>query len=99
MEADEPEERNRVLREHRNKCLLMAKKYGWDVVEHYKTEPLAENSDDEKKIRKAIKEGRAKKNIGESNESEEEGYLKTLHKFKQTLFQSHTSSKCHFSTK
>ena len=39
MEADEPEERNRVLREgkglleHRNKCLLMAEKYGWDVVE------------------------------------------------------------------
>ena len=67
MEADEPEERNRVLREgkglleHRkNKCLLIAEKYGWDVVEHYKKEPLAENSD-EKKIRKAIKEGRAKK--------------------------------------
>ena len=67
MEADEPEERNRVLREvkglleHRNKCLLMAEKYGWDVVEHYEAGPLAENSDDEKKIRKAIKEGRAQK--------------------------------------
>ena len=67
MEADEPVERNCVLREgkglleHRNKCLLMAEKYGWGVVEHYETEPLAENSDDEKKIRKAIKKGRAKK--------------------------------------
>ena len=67
MEADEPEERNRVLREgkglleHWNKCLLMAEKYGWDIVEHYEAEPLAENSDDEKKICKAIKEGKAKK--------------------------------------
>ena len=67
MEADEPEERNRVLREgkglleHQNKCLLMAEKYGWDVVEHYEVEPLAENSDDEKKILKAVKEGRAQK--------------------------------------
>ena len=67
MEADEPEERNRLLREgkgplkHRNKCLLMAEKYRWDAVEHYEAEPLAENSDDGKKIRKAIKEGRAKK--------------------------------------
>ena len=66
-EADEPEERNRVLREdkgpleHRNKCLLMAEKYGWDVVEHHGAKPLAENSDDEKKIRTAIKEGRAQK--------------------------------------
>ena len=65
METDKLEERNRVLREgkglleHWNKCLLMAEKYGWDIVEHYETEPLAEDSDDEKKIRKAIKEGRA----------------------------------------
>ena len=70
MKTDEPEERSHVLREgkglieHRNKCLLMAQKYCWDVLEHHETEPLVltENSDDdEKKIRKAIKEGRAKK--------------------------------------
>ena len=67
MEADKPEERNHVLREgkglleHQNKCLLMAEKYVWDVVEHYEAEPLAENSDDEKKIHKATKEGKAQK--------------------------------------
>ena len=49
MEADNLEERNRVLGkvngllEHRNKCLLMAEKYGWDVGEHYETELLAED--------------------------------------------------------
>ena len=47
MKADEPEGRNYILREgkgllkrHQNKCLLMAEKYGWDVVEHYETTSL-----------------------------------------------------------
>ena len=37
------------------------KKYEWDVVDFDETEPLVENSDNTKKICKAIKEGRTQK--------------------------------------
>ena len=35
--------------------------HGWKVVEEYETEELAEDSDDEKKIKSAIKSAAAKK--------------------------------------
>ena len=42
----------------RNKHILLAEKYGWDTVACYTVEPLATDSDDEKRIRKAVKESK-----------------------------------------
>lgn len=42
----------------RNKHILLAEKYGWDTAACYTADPLASNSDDENKIRKAIKESK-----------------------------------------
>jgi len=42
----------------RNKNILLAEKYGWDTVACYTADPLASDSDDEKKIRKAVKESK-----------------------------------------
>ena len=42
----------------RNKYICIAEKYGWDTVECYSTNPIASDSDDEKKIKKAIKESK-----------------------------------------
>ena len=39
-----------------NKHICIAEKYGWDTVECYTTDPIASDSDDEKKIKKAVKE-------------------------------------------
>ena len=64
LEADDNEERTRKLTEgkellvERNKHILLAEKYGWDTVACYTADPLASDSDDEKKIRKAIKESK-----------------------------------------
>ena len=54
--------RNKLLQEgeqlliERNKHICIAEKYGWDTVECYTTDPIASGSDDEKKIKKAVKE-------------------------------------------
>ena len=42
----------------RNKHILLAEKYGWDTVACYTAEPLATDSDDKKRIRKAVKESK-----------------------------------------
>ena len=42
----------------RNKHILLAEKYGWDMVACYTADPLASDLDDEKKIRKAVKESK-----------------------------------------
>ena len=46
----------------RNKHILLAEKYGWDTVKCYTAEALASDSEDEKKIKKAVKESKALKN-------------------------------------
>ena len=54
--------RNELLEEgeqlliERNKHICIAEKYGWDTVECYTTDPIASDSDDEKKIKKVVKE-------------------------------------------
>ena len=54
--------RNELLEEgeqlliERNKHICIVEKYGWDTVECYTTDPIASDSDDEKKIKKAVKE-------------------------------------------
>ena len=64
--SDDEEERNNLLQEgeallvERNKHICLADKYGWDTVESYTAEPLASDSGDEKRIKKAVKESRAK---------------------------------------
>ena len=42
----------------RNKLLVLADAHGWEVAEAYNTDPLADDSADEKKVRKAKKEGK-----------------------------------------
>ena len=44
---------------NRQKLILLADRseFGWDVARKYEADELAEDSDDEKKIRKAEKEG------------------------------------------
>ena len=46
----------------RNKHLLLADKYGWDTVECYTAEPLASDSEDEKRIKRALKESKSLRN-------------------------------------
>ena len=46
-----------LLLEH-NKHILLAEKYGWDTMACYTAEPLATDSDDKKRIRKAVKESK-----------------------------------------
>jgi hypothetical protein len=52
----------RSLLRERNKHLLLADKYGWDTVECYSAEPLASDSEDEKQIKRAIKESKSLRN-------------------------------------
>ena len=62
LESLDADERSAKLNEgkdlllQRNKHILLAEKYGWDTVACYTAEPLATDSDDEKRIRKAVKE-------------------------------------------
>ena len=64
LESVDADERSAKLHEgkdlllERNKHILLAEKYGWDTVACYTAEPLATDSDDEKRIRKAVKESK-----------------------------------------
>lgn len=65
LEVSDEDERSTALSEgknlieERNKHIKLAEKYGWETVDCYINEPLASNSDDEKRIRRAVKEGKA----------------------------------------
>ena len=67
LEISDDEERSATLNEgkdilvQRNKHIKLAEKYGWETVDCYVEEPLASDSDDDKKIRRAIKESKAMK--------------------------------------
>ena len=54
------EEGKKILKE-RNKHILLAEKYGWEAVDCYVQEPLECDSDDEKRIRRAVKESKTLK--------------------------------------
>jgi len=64
LESVDADERSAKLNEgkdlllERNKHILLAEKYGWDTVACYTAEPLATDSDDEKRICKAVKESK-----------------------------------------
>ena len=49
------------LIKERNKFLILADPFGWDVALCYAKEPLVEDSEDERKIRRAKKEGKIRK--------------------------------------
>ena len=53
----------------RNKHLLLADKYGWDTVECYTAEPLASSSEDEKRIKCALKDSKSLRSEKESESS------------------------------
>ena len=40
----------------RNKHIMLAEKYGWEAVDCYIQEPLVCDSDDEKRMKRAVKE-------------------------------------------
>ncbi|XP_078344695.1 uncharacterized protein LOC144630237 [Oculina patagonica] len=54
-------EEGRKLLKERNKHIQLAEKYGWEAVDCYVQEPLACDSDDEKRIKRAIKESKVLK--------------------------------------
>ena len=64
LSSNDDGERVSVLNEgknllsERNKHILLAEKFGWDTVDCYTAEPLAADADDEKRIRKAVKESK-----------------------------------------
>ena len=64
LAMDDGEDRTKKLTEgkdllvERNKHILLAEKYGWDTVACYTADPLASDLNDEKKIRKAVKESK-----------------------------------------
>lgn len=66
-DASEEKERTEALDEgkklllERNKHIMLAEKYGWEAVDCYLQEPLACDSDDEKRIKRAVKESKALK--------------------------------------
>ena len=61
------EERNSILKEgmdlmsQRNKVLILSDKYGWETAVAYGTDPVASDSEDEKRIKRAHKEAKATK--------------------------------------
>ena len=63
-DASDDELRDEFLKEgkdllvERNKHICIAEKYGWDTVECYSMDPIASDSDDEYKIKKAVKESK-----------------------------------------
>ena len=57
---DALEEGKKILKE-RNKHILLSEKYAWEAVDCYVQEPLACDSDDEKRIRRAVKESKTLK--------------------------------------
>ena len=62
LEADTTEDRSSLLEEgielikQRNKLLVISDKYGWETGVAYMLDPIAEDSDDEQRIKKAQKE-------------------------------------------
>ena len=65
LDMSDDEERRATLNEgkdilvQRNKHIKLAEKYRWETVDCYVEEPLASDSDDDKKMRRAIKESKA----------------------------------------
>ena len=57
---DEIESSTFLIKE-RNKFLVLADSFGWDVALCYAKEPLTEDSEDERKIRRAKKEGKIRR--------------------------------------
>ena len=64
VEADTSENRSTFLEEgndfikQRNKLLVISDKYGWETGVAYTLDPIAQNSDDERRIKKARKEAK-----------------------------------------
>ena len=64
LEADTSEDHSSFMEEgielikQRNKVLVISNKYGWETGVAYTLDPIAENSDDEQRIKKAQKEAK-----------------------------------------
>lgn len=68
LDADDQDEASKQINAgkslllERSKHLLLADKYGWDTVDCYTVEPLASDSEDEKRIKRALKESKSRRN-------------------------------------
>ena len=62
--TEDVEERNALLNEgmelitQRNKVFVLTDKYGWETARCYGTDPVASNSENEKRIKRARKEAK-----------------------------------------
>ena len=65
LHTNDPYSRERQLNEgialinKRNKKLMLADRYGWDTAVAYQTSPLASDSEDERRIKRAVKEAKS----------------------------------------
>ena len=68
LDADDQDEASKQINAGKSlllewsKHLLLAVTYGWDTVDCYIVEPLASDSEDEKRIKRALKEGKSRQN-------------------------------------
>ena len=79
-----------VLIEKHNKILMLSDKHGWECTEAYSRNLLADNSDDEKKIKKALKEAKSVKEekLKAQRTSRKSGLI-----FKKKAFPNHVVSR------
>jgi hypothetical protein len=55
-QAKEALQEGMLLVDKRSKLIILADKYGWDFVKEYQRDEIASNSDDEKHIKKCVKQ-------------------------------------------
>ena len=85
LEADTSEDRSTFLEEgielikQRNKLLVISDKYGWETGVAYTSDPIAENSDDERRIKKARKEAKLVKEEKKNNKRARDHQFKKRH--------------------
>ena len=88
-ERNEVQKEGKKILEERNKHIVLAQKYGWEAVDCYVVEPLACDSDDEKKrIRRAVKENKALK---ADNRRPSKPRAQLIGRFQQSLTSSQNS--------
>ena len=82
LEADTSEDHSTFLEEgiklikQRNELLVISHKYGWETGVAYTLDPIAENSDDERRIKKARKEAKLLKEEKKNNRARDHQFRK-----------------------
>ena len=85
LEADTSEDHSTFFEEgielirQKNKLLVISDKYGWETGVAYMLDPIAENSDDERKIEKAWKEAKLLKEEKKNNKRARDRQFRKRH--------------------